>query len=161
VLVGTRNQNRMTSVLPHRPFQCGMSRRKSSSRTLAVYPDLTELGMPFLLDKIVRDLVDQLQLAAEHFFESFGNLFEDDQPVDDGKVSSGGPGVQVAAIVLRLRREITEVEVDYDFRLFGARKLEVVGCQPVTPSARAGVSLQEQCACFFASLKLYEMVSAT
>src|SRR5262245_48377600 len=116
---------------------------KCPSSSLAMDPYLAELGMILLLHQIVADLINQLQLVAKYLLKRFSHLFKDDQSIDDCKVTARSHGVQVIAIVLRLRREISEVYVGDGVRLLCARQLEVVSSQSMSPAARAGVRLDE------------------
>src|SRR6185369_3681037 len=161
IRIRARNQNRMPCVFPHRSIEGRMPGRKSSSRALAMHPHFSKLRVTLRLHEIVRNLIDQFQLAAEHLLESFGYLLEDDQAVEDRKVPARGDGVQVASIVLRLRREVTEIKFGDHLRLLRSRKIEVVSCQPMPPASRAGVRLHEQCPGFLASLQLDEVISTT
>ena len=51
--------------------------------------------------------------------------------------------IQVIAIVLRIGREITEIDI-FHFASFFAREFEIVRRQPMTKTAAASVHLHEQ-----------------
>ena len=108
-----------------------------------MHPHLAELGVPLLLHEVVTDLVYQLKLSSEYFAERLGYLLEYDQPVDDGEVAARRHGVEVVAIMLGFGREIAEVDIGDEVRLFRLCHLEVIRREPVAPPARAGVRLHE------------------
>ena len=53
----------------------------------------------------------EFEVFAERFTKRFRHLLENNQAIEDGEVAARRDGVQIVAIVLRLRREIAEVYV--------------------------------------------------
>src|SRR5262249_34129249 len=151
----------MSGFLPDCAFQSWMAGRKRPGCPLTMYPHLAELGMIPALNQIVADLIDQLQLAAKYLSKRLSHLFKDHEAIDDGKVAARRNGVQVVAVVLRLRSKKPEVDVSYDVRLFSTRQLKIVSSQSVPPAARSSVSLDKNRTGFLAALKLDKVVSAS
>src|SRR6185295_17724826 len=86
---------------------------------------------------------------------------EDDQPVYDREVPSGGHRVQVLAIVIRLRREVPEIEIRDYVGLLRASKIEIVSRKSVAPTSRTRVRLHKQRARLFTSLQLDEVIASS
>src|SRR2546425_9886552 len=97
VFVASRNQDRMPGLFPDCSAEQGIVSRKGARRSLAMYPHVTEFGMPFLLDEVMANLVHQLEVRIESFAKGFGDLLENNQTVQDCIVSAGGNCVQVVA----------------------------------------------------------------
>ena len=123
-----------------------------------MYPHVAKFGVPLLLHQVVADLVNQLKFCAENFLESLRHLFKENQAIDNGKISTRRYGIQIATIMLRFRREITEVYIADNIRLFRLRHIEIIGRQPVSPAARPGMRLYKQRPGFFGALQLDKVV---
>ena len=83
-------------------------------------------------------------------------LHPQDQAVEDSEVAARRNRVQVGAVVGRLRRKVTQVNMlDLCLRL---RNLKVVCRQPVPKATAAAVNLHKECFSLLATLKLDKVV---
>jgi hypothetical protein len=95
----------MAGGLPGRAIELQVASGERARRALAVHVDPPEVRVPFLVDEVVTDLLDQFQPDAEHLADRFVDSLEDKQAIDPGEVGAGGHGVEVVAVVRVLRRE--------------------------------------------------------
>ena len=89
----------MARLFPNRAAQKRIAGGKGAGRTLAMHPNVAEFRMPFLLHQVVTNLINQFELSIESFAKGFGNLFEDNQTIQNRVIAAGRDRVQVIAIV--------------------------------------------------------------
>src|SRR5262249_52106606 len=142
-------------VFPARPDERRMACGKRARGALSVHPHFAELGVLLGLHEVVADLVDQLQIFLEDLPESLRDLLVDDEPIEDGVVPTRRDGVEIALEVLRVGREVAEIEIG-DLRVLLLRHLEVVSREAMAEAATSGVDLNEERARLLASLQLDE-----
>ena len=90
----------MTGIFPNRPAQDRITGRECARGAFAMHPNVAEFRMPLVLDQVMTDFVNQFQFGVECFAEGFGDLLENDQPIQDCIVASGSDRIQVIAIML-------------------------------------------------------------
>ena len=99
IFIAAGNQNRMARLFPNRAAQKRIAGGKGAGRAFAMHPNVAEFRMPFLLHQVVANLINQFELSIESFAKGFGNLFEDNQTIQNRVIAAGRDRVQVIAIV--------------------------------------------------------------
>ena len=81
-----RDDDPVPRLVPHRSRERRVPRGESARRALSVDPDVAEARrvVRLGLNEVVADLVDELEVLAEHGAKRRGDLLEDDQPIQDG-----------------------------------------------------------------------------
>src|SRR5687767_8939495 len=151
----------MSSVSPRRVPQERVTGRKSSRRSFAVHPNVTEIRMPLLLYQVVADLIDQLELRTEHCSKRFRHSFKDHESIQNCVIAAGSNGVQIIFVMPRLRSEVAQVNVRNRVRPFLARPFKIICRHAMSETATARVDLHKQRPGHLGSLQFDEVVSAT
>ena len=70
-----------------------MAGRECTCCSFTVNPYLPKLGINLALHQVVADLVNQFQFLTENLLESCGDLFEDNQTIQDRVISARRYGI--------------------------------------------------------------------
>ena len=89
----------MAGLFPNGAAQQRITGRKSACRAFAMHPDVAKFRMPFFLDEVVTNLVNQFEISIEGFAKCFPYLLENDQAIEDCKITAGRNCVQIVAIM--------------------------------------------------------------
>src|SRR5213079_234320 len=77
-----------------------------------MYPCIPKLfPCPFILCKVMANLIDHRKFRAKNFLECFCHLFENDEPVQDSIVSSCIDCIEIVLPVRGVRREVSHINM--------------------------------------------------
>src|SRR6266487_620483 len=125
-----------------------------------MYPCIPKLfPCPFILCKVMANLVEHRKFRVKNFFECFCHLLEDYEPVQDSIVSSGIDCIEIVLPVGGVRREISHINMALLWMLLLC-KFKKVRSKPMPEATGASMHLEKERICFNAALQFQEVISS-
>src|SRR2546430_14129511 len=126
-----------------------------------MYPCIPKLfSCPFILCKVMANLIDHRKFRAKDFLECFCYLLEDYEPVQDSKVSSCIDCIEIVLPVRGVRREVSHINMALLWMLLLCQ-FKKVRSKPMPETTGASMHLEKEGICFNAALQFHEVISST